>query len=72
MKTISAILGSVLALCSFGLAQAQTQTQTPKKDEKKTISQYSTVNPDHRKRICFSQRKPARKQIRLLSNLLRI
>ncbi|MGO9405583.1 MAG: DinB family protein [Terriglobales bacterium] len=39
MKTISAILGSVLALCSFGLAQAQTQTQTPKKDEKKTISQ---------------------------------
>src|SRR5437660_10638406 len=33
MKTITAILGSVLILCSFGLAQAQT------KDEKKTISQ---------------------------------
>ena len=35
MKTITAILGSVLILCSFGLAQAQTQT----KDEKKTLSQ---------------------------------
>jgi uncharacterized damage-inducible protein DinB len=35
MKTITAILGSVLILCSFGLAQAQTQT----KDEKKTTSQ---------------------------------
>src|SRR6266403_3519890 len=35
MKTITAILGSVLILCSFGLAQAQTQT----KDEKKTVSQ---------------------------------
>ena len=33
MKTITAILGSVLILCSFGLAQAQT------KDEKKTLSQ---------------------------------
>ena len=33
MKTITAILGSVLILCSFGLAQAQT------KDEKKTIRQ---------------------------------
>jgi len=31
MKTISAVLGSVLVLCGFGLAQAQT--------EKKTISQ---------------------------------
>ncbi len=39
MKTISAVLGTVLALCSFGLAQAQTQTQTTKKEEKKTISQ---------------------------------
>src|ERR1700687_2711406 len=35
MKTITTILGSVLILCSFGLAQAQTQT----KDEKKTTSQ---------------------------------
>ena len=35
MKTITAILGSVLVLCSFGLAQAQTQT----KEEKKTLSQ---------------------------------
>ena len=35
MKTITAILGSVLILCSFGLSQAQTQT----KDEKKTLSQ---------------------------------
>jgi len=35
MKTISAVLGSVLLLCSFGLAQAPTQT----KDEKKTLSQ---------------------------------
>src|SRR6266478_5337308 len=35
MKTITAILGSVLILCSFGLVQAQTQT----KDEKKTLSQ---------------------------------
>src|SRR6202047_391582 len=33
MKTITAILGSVLILCSFGLAQAQT------KEEKKTLSQ---------------------------------
>jgi uncharacterized damage-inducible protein DinB len=33
MKTITAILASVLILCSFGLAQAQT------KDEKKTLSQ---------------------------------
>jgi uncharacterized damage-inducible protein DinB len=33
MKTIAAILGTVLLLCSFGLAQA------PTKDEKKTISQ---------------------------------
>jgi uncharacterized damage-inducible protein DinB len=33
MKTVTAILGSVLILCSFGLAQAQT------KDEKKTLSQ---------------------------------
>src|SRR5260370_9240687 len=33
MKTITAILGSVLILSSFGLAQAQT------KDEKKTLSQ---------------------------------
>src|SRR6202166_3353139 len=33
MKTITAILGSVLILCSLGLAQAQT------KDEKKTLSQ---------------------------------
>ncbi len=33
MKTITAILGSVLILCSFGLAQTQT------KDEKKTLSQ---------------------------------
>src|SRR5258706_13400504 len=37
MKTITAILGSVLILCSFGLPQAQTQTQT--KNEKKTLSQ---------------------------------
>jgi len=35
MKTISAVLGSVLVLCSFSLAQAPTQT----KDEKKTIAQ---------------------------------
>jgi len=35
MKTITAILGSVLVLGSFGMAQAQTQT----KDEKKTLSQ---------------------------------
>jgi len=35
MKTITAILGSVLILCSLGLVQAQTQT----KDEKKTTSQ---------------------------------
>lgn len=35
MKTITAVLGSVLVLCSFGLAQAPTQT----KDEKKTIAQ---------------------------------
>src|ERR1700688_4008267 len=35
MKTITAILGSGLILCSFELAQAQTQT----KDEKKTLSQ---------------------------------
>src|ERR1700681_1930377 len=35
MKTITAILGPVLILCSFGLAQAQTQT----KDLKKTLSQ---------------------------------
>jgi uncharacterized damage-inducible protein DinB len=33
MKTITAILGSVLILCGFGLPQAQT------KDEKKTLSQ---------------------------------
>jgi uncharacterized damage-inducible protein DinB len=33
MKTITAILGSVLILCSFGPAQAQT------KDERKTLSQ---------------------------------
>src|ERR1700681_3844261 len=35
MKTITAILGSVLILCSFGQAQAQTQTKV----EKKTLSQ---------------------------------
>src|SRR6266478_5041125 len=35
MKTITAILGSVLILCSLGQVQAQTQT----KDEKKTTSQ---------------------------------
>src|SRR5712664_2947941 len=39
MKTITAILGSVLILCSLGPAQAQTQTQTQTKDEKKTLSQ---------------------------------
>jgi len=39
MKTITAtaILGAMLVLCSLGLAQMQTPTQT--KDEKKTISQ---------------------------------
>jgi hypothetical protein len=37
MKTITAILGALLVLCSFGQAQTQTQTQT--KDEKKTISE---------------------------------
>ena len=35
MKTITAIVGTLLLLCSFGL----TQTQSPTKDEKKTISQ---------------------------------
>jgi len=35
MKTITAILLATLALCSVGLAQ----TQSPTKDEKKTISQ---------------------------------
>ena len=35
MKTITATLGSALILCSFGLAQAQTQT----KEEKKNLSQ---------------------------------
>jgi uncharacterized damage-inducible protein DinB len=37
MKTIIAILGTVLVLCGLGLAQAQ--TQTPTKEEKKTIAQ---------------------------------
>src|SRR6266404_6304683 len=39
MKTITAILGSVLILCSFGLAQAQTQT----KNEEKTLSQVVSI-----------------------------
>ncbi|HEY6302713.1 MAG TPA: hypothetical protein VIX14_06560 [Terriglobales bacterium] len=37
MKTISAILGATLVLCSFGRAQAQ--TQAPSKEEKKTVAQ---------------------------------
>jgi uncharacterized damage-inducible protein DinB len=41
MKTITAtaILGAMLVLCSFGLAQTPTPTPTPTKDEKKTVAQ---------------------------------
>jgi uncharacterized damage-inducible protein DinB len=37
MKTVTTILGTALLLCSFGLGQSP--TQSPTKDEKKTLSQ---------------------------------
>ena len=57
MKTITAILGSVLILCSFGLAQAQAQT----KDEKKTLSQVvDSATAKTGTRFCFRGRSHAR------------